>query len=315
MPRLFCDRITTRALGLCFALVPFSQPMAGEPLVVHDGVEVTKSDLETLVDVQVPESKHAFFWADEDAIRREIGNIFVVRQAAAEAKADGLDERERWVAEYFADRALLNEQVRKLFEKRLDEVDLEALAREEYLAHPERFATPEQVRVSHILVSFEDRTEAEARAKAERLLTQVRETPERFAEIARNESDDPSAGRNGGDLGFFGKGRMAKPFEEAAFSMNEPGEIVGPVKTRFGFHVIRLEAREKAGRQPFEQVKAQLVEKHRNKLRSIVKEEYIEHIRSLDGIESDQEAIRDLVKPLPNPKKLLDRGEAAPASK
>ena len=86
-----------------------------------------------------------------------------------------------------------------------------------------------EVRASHILV----KTEGEAL----NLLSQM-ETEREFSDLARAYSECPS-GKKGGDLGFFSRGQMVREFEEAAFS-SEPGQITGPVKTQFGYHLIRV---------------------------------------------------------------------------
>lgn len=94
------------------------------------------------------------------------------------------------------------------------------------------------VKASHILLSFDDGKD-EALAKANDLLKQAKGGAD-FNDLARKNSQDPSAAQNGGDLGFFGKGQMVPAFEEAAFAAN-PGDIVGPVETQFGYHVIKVE--------------------------------------------------------------------------
>lgn len=105
------------------------------------------------------------------------------------------------------------------------------------------FTHPEQVRVRHILIAAgKDSTVAEqvaARRKAEKLLAQVRQGAD-FAKLARANSDDTATRATGGDLGFFARGQMIKPFEDAAFAL-KPGESA-LVQTQFGFHVIQLEA-------------------------------------------------------------------------
>jgi peptidyl-prolyl cis-trans isomerase D len=102
---------------------------------------------------------------------------------------------------------------------------------------------PEERRASHILITAaEDAPEAAkkaAQAKAEEIAARVRKNPASFAEIAKKESQDPGSGAQGGDLGFFRRGAMVKPFEDAVFAA-KPNEILGPVKSAFGFHVIRL---------------------------------------------------------------------------
>ena len=86
-----------------------------------------------------------------------------------------------------------------------------------------------KVRASHILVKTLD--------EANKLLEETQNGAD-FAELAAKHSLCPS-GRNGGDLGFFGKGMMVKPFEDAAFSM-EVGEVSAPVETQFGWHLVKL---------------------------------------------------------------------------
>ncbi len=106
-----------------------------------------------------------------------------------------------------------------------------------------KLGQPEERRARHILIAVKpDAPEAEkkaARAKAEAIAAELRKNPGRFAEVAKKESQDPGSGAQGGDLGFFAKGAMVKPFEEAAFSAKK-GEIVGPVESEFGYHVIEV---------------------------------------------------------------------------
>lgn len=114
-----------------------------------------------------------------------------------------------------------------------------------YRDHEKDFGQPEERRASHILITSPmGAPEAErkaAKAKAEDLARQAKQSPEKFADLARQHSQDPGSAANGGDLGFFGRGAMVKPFEDAAFSMKQY-EISGPVESDFGFHVIRLTA-------------------------------------------------------------------------
>lgn len=111
--------------------------------------------------------------------------------------------------------------------------------------HKGEFGQPEERRASHILISVSadasDAEKADARAKAEQLLQQVKQNPQGFAELARQHSQDPGSAANGGDLGFFARNTMVKAFEDAIFAMS-PGDISDVVETDFGFHIIRLDA-------------------------------------------------------------------------
>lgn len=106
-----------------------------------------------------------------------------------------------------------------------------------------RLSGKEERRASHILISAPKDAPAEkrqaAKEKAAALLAQVRKAPDSFAEVARKNSDDIASAKAGGDLDFFGRGAMVKPFEEAVFSMKK-GDISDLVESDFGYHIIRL---------------------------------------------------------------------------
>ncbi|SMF43873.1 SurA N-terminal domain-containing protein [Pseudogulbenkiania subflava] len=112
-----------------------------------------------------------------------------------------------------------------------------------YNEHKADFGSEER-RVSHILLTVPPKATAEQKAKvrsaAEALLKEVRANPAKFAELAKTRSQDPGSATNGGDLGFFGRGAMVKPFEDVAFRM-QPGQISEVVETEFGFHILKLE--------------------------------------------------------------------------
>lgn len=112
-----------------------------------------------------------------------------------------------------------------------------------YEQNLQRLSGQEQRRASHILVNAaKDLPEADklkARNKAEELLAAVRKAPQSFADVARKNSDDTGSAQNGGDLDFFSRGAMVKPFEDAAFALKK-GEISDIVSSDFGFHIILL---------------------------------------------------------------------------
>jgi len=120
------------------------------------------------------------------------------------------------------------------------------------------FAEPEQRRASHILLTVGEGGSAKdkegARKLAQELLAQVRARPEDFAKLAQQYSKDPGSAAKGGDLGFFGRGMMVKPFEDAAFGL-KPGEISDIVESEFGLHIIRVTEVKGGAVAPFEQVK------------------------------------------------------------
>ncbi len=135
-----------------------------------------------------------------------------------------------------------------------------------YKDHGKELGTPEQRQAAHILIGLAaGATPAEqdaAKAKAEQVLAKVKQNPASFAELAKQNSQDTGSAVNGGDLGFFGQGRMVKPFEDAVFTM-KTGEISGLVKSEFGYHIIKLVAIKPAQTPPFESVREQITAKLR----------------------------------------------------
>ncbi len=121
-----------------------------------------------------------------------------------------------------------------------------------------QYSTPEQIRASHILLKTEGKDEASVRARAEELLKQVRAGAD-IAELARRHSEDEGSAPQGGDLDYFGRGRMVPEFEQAAFEA-PAGAIVGPVKTPFGFHVIKIVDKKPATTRSLDEVRQQITD-------------------------------------------------------
>jgi len=124
-----------------------------------------------------------------------------------------------------------------------------------------RFTAAEERQASHILINA-DKDQAAAvrqaaRAKAEALLAEARKNPAAFAELARKNSQDTGSAQQGGELGFFGRGAMVKPFEDAAFAMKQ-GDLSGPVETDYGYHVILLTGVKGGSKRPYEEVSAEI---------------------------------------------------------
>jgi peptidyl-prolyl cis-trans isomerase D len=124
-----------------------------------------------------------------------------------------------------------------------------------------RYTAPEERRASHVLIKVEKDAsaadKAKAKARAEELLAQVRKAPATFADVARKNSQDPGSAAQGGDLDFFGRGSMVKPFETAAFTLKQ-GEISDVFETDFGFHFLTVTGVKGGQKKPFEEVRAEL---------------------------------------------------------
>jgi peptidyl-prolyl cis-trans isomerase D len=129
-----------------------------------------------------------------------------------------------------------------------------------YEEHKEEFRQEEQVRARHILFKLPQQVgaeeEARVRAEAEAALQRI-QAGEDFAALAGQLSQDPVSAQQGGDLGFFKRGEMMEPFEDTAFGL-KPGTVSEPVRTDFGYHLIKVEELQVAGYQSLEAVRAEL---------------------------------------------------------
>ena len=133
--------------------------------------------------------------------------------------------------------------------------------RKYYDENKARFTTPEERRASHILIKADKSAppaeRAKAKAKAESILAQLKKSPDSFAELAKKNSDDPGSADKGGDLDFFGRGAMVKPFEDAVLAL-KPGETSGIVETDFGYHIIKLTAVRGGSVKPYDAVRGEI---------------------------------------------------------
>jgi peptidyl-prolyl cis-trans isomerase C len=231
--------------------------------------------------------------ARTEHLKQMVDTIATRRLLAAAAEAAGLDKDDRVQA------ALRRAREQALMEAMLARIDeqnaptdaaLEKYAETVYRSEPQRFRVPEQVRVAHILIRGNDEA---ASARAEALLAQLKDGAD-FAALAREHSEDPATASKGGDLGFFARGRMVAPFEDAAFALYTPGELAGPVKTQFGFHLLRLEARRAEGVRPFEEVREALVAEARTRLVQQARADYIQALKA--GVAVDDEAVAALAR-------------------
>lgn len=127
-----------------------------------------------------------------------------------------------------------------------------------YEQNLQRFSTPEERRASHILIAVNnEKTDADAKKEADEIYKQLQEDPSKFAQLAKSKSADPGSARQGGDLGFFQKGMMVPEFDNAVFS-GKKGDLVAPVKTQFGYHIIKIVDVKAAQAKPLKEVRGEI---------------------------------------------------------
>jgi peptidyl-prolyl cis-trans isomerase C len=156
-----------------------------------------------------------------------------------------------------------------------------------YAKNPDQFEQPERVHASHILIGVprgaDAAAKAQARAKAEQVLKDVKAGKD-FAALAKEHSQDPGSAPNGGDLGFFQQGQMVGPFNDAAFSL-APGMVSDLVETEFGFHIIKVAEKQAPRSIALEEVKPRLEQFLLERNRQEQTDAFVKGLRSKGKIE------------------------------
>ena len=236
------------------------------PLVRLGSGEITLADLDASA-LSIPSENRAGFFIDPERIGTHLETLVLRRALVVQALEDpalaGVELSE--VKNRLIEKKLVEEQFRRLSEA-LPTPDYEQYARELYDTNSEAFKLGEAVSVSHILIGTEQRTEAEALALANSVLLMARQGTHPFSELVAEYSDDPGKASNQGRYDQFTRGTMVKPFEQASFAMTEPGELTGPIKSPFGYHVIQFHERFSDSQQSYEQVRTTLLDQAQREL-------------------------------------------------
>ena len=246
--------------GLAALVMVMSAPVVyAAEAVLMDGGQVTITEQDMHADaLRMPLEMRERVLARPDQVAQIASNLYVRRSLAQQADAAGLASNPETKAalQIARDKVLSDALLAKIDkDNALPDAKLEGLARSNYNANPDRFKVAEQVQVRHILIASPDDA---GRAKAAQVLVDLQGGAD-FAALAKEYSADPGSAAKGGELGFFAKGAMVPEFEEAAFALKKKGELSGLVKTKFGYHILQLEARRPAGVRSFEEVRDDLI--------------------------------------------------------
>jgi len=235
--------------------------------------------------VAPPEARRTFE-KDEGKFREFVAGRLHDQRVATYARTVGLENsvEVRAVIGSFIRDTLVQAAVKDLLAReRLSLPALEKLAREHYLANRQNYLTPETARIAHILIkadveTMSDAEIAERRVRAESLLARAR-AGEDFAELARTNSEDSQTVRRGGELPKpVTKDSLVPKFADTAWALR-PGEVSEVVRTRFGFHVIRLIEVIPESARPFDEVKGAIVARLENDMLAPKREAFIDRFR------------------------------------
>ncbi|MDR2153688.1 MAG: peptidylprolyl isomerase [Burkholderiaceae bacterium] len=308
MPKFpfFPLRAALPVIALAWHLAPAAAAETSPVIVSGPAGQVTRAEVELMVDDLIAPPQRASFWSNPQAVGEFARSMYAQRALAADALKEGMDKTSRGAAylRLVRDRTLANMLLAQRSQaKQPDDKAMESYARSEYLAKPERFAEPEQVHARHILISLPKNSDAAAdeaaKTKIEALLAQLRQGAD-FEKLAKENSTDKANAQKGGDLGFFDRRRMVPEFTDAVFGLSKPGDLAGPVKTQFGYHIIELLERKPASRQKFEDVLPVLKEELKTKFDGEERRRVWEAAQAQAQV--DEDAVKALVQPsVPQP--------------
>lgn len=214
-------------------------------LAVVEGKEITQQDVYDFLNELGPQVAMQF--QSPEGIARLVDELVNQELFYLDAIENGFDEEEAFKSQL--EKVKINVLKQYAITKVLSDVSItEEEIVKYYNEHKEHFQTPESVRASHILVKEED--------EANDIINEINEGLS-FEEAAKKYSMCPSK-EAGGDLGEFTRGKMVPEFEEAAFSIEE-GKLSEPVKTQFGYHIIKVQSKKEAGISTLEEAKDQII--------------------------------------------------------
>ncbi|HIC92489.1 MAG TPA: peptidylprolyl isomerase [Syntrophaceae bacterium] len=215
----------------------------GTPLSNSQLSEIKKEVLENLIDRELlyQESQKKGIKVDKAAINEQL--MILKKRFASEAEFKNALSRmnlsEAAIKSQFKRRMAIQQLIDNQFAQKVTVSDKETKAY--YDSHPDSFKQPEQVRARHILIKVDPQADESQKAKARKKLEKIQlklQKGEDFAALAK-EFSQGSTSAQGGDVGYFSRGQVVRPFEEAAFALR-PGEVSDIVETRFGYHLIKV---------------------------------------------------------------------------
>lgn len=288
------------ALLLMLSSPLFAGASPDDVLLENSLAKLTRADYEADLE-RVPPEMRSEFASSPKRLTAMLNNLLLAKTLAAEARRDGIDrdpQLERRIAQE-ADKVLAQARLRRIEEAAGAEFDSKreemlVKAREAYAIDKDKYRVAEEVKASHILFDTSKSSPEEALARAKEVRTKLLAGAD-FATLASEISEDPTAKANGGELGWFGQGRMDPEFTKAAFALKNAGDISEPVRSRFGYHLIRLEDRRPARQLSFDEVKDRIMADLRGRYVNAQREAKIASIRNDPNMKVDQEAVDGLV--------------------
>ncbi|HEU4664809.1 MAG TPA: peptidylprolyl isomerase [Dokdonella sp.] len=259
--RFACLGLIAAATQLATPVASAAAPRADADSVIasQGGAKVTFGDVDAFAEPMPPADRSHFFDSPQ-RIQSLLMNLLLQRQLAAAARTHGLDKDPDVLASKggVTDAVLAKAEMDR-FRRELVIPDFSELAHEEFIAHPEKYATGGVFDVKQILISTGTRSDDEAKALAEKAAAEVQADSAGFDALVEKYSDDPGKARDHGLVHHADSKAYDATFHEAALALQKPGDVSPLIKTQFGYHVLKLVERTPAQPQPFEKVRDDVI--------------------------------------------------------
>lgn len=265
---------TRRSLGLCLVLgisaatashaqSNDASTSTGAPstVVAKQGTAiVTLTDIDAFA-VRIPEKERPGFFDNPQRLENLILQLLSQKQLAAEARKANLDQTPavRSQIDMATDEVLSRARMENL-KAGIKVPDFETRAKEEYVGHKDVYVVPGDLTVQHVLIATKTRDDKDAKALAETVAKEAKAHPDQFDALVEKYSDDDSKSSNKGVMKGVTNATFVASFVDASKALKNPGDISAPVKTKYGYHVIKLVSRTPDQQQTFAQVHDRIVE-------------------------------------------------------
>lgn len=271
-------------IALCF----FSANVFADVLIDKNDVSINDTNLNILLEV-APSNEQKKLIENKARFIGQIEKLYIQKVLAKQAIESGLDKDPINAARLQAvkEKALFVLQLNEV--KKSDKRDYSKLAKLQYKVNKSTFKVDERIDVAHILIASEERSPEQALEKIKDIRTELLAGAD-FSEVADRESEDYSVKRNHGELGAFTRDKIVPEFADAAFKLKK-GELSDPVKTRFGYHLIKLNKKIPAGILTFDEVKEGIIASIKAKNWETDREEFYKKLKKDNEMKIDDKAL------------------------
>ncbi len=253
-------------------------------------LKVQSQSLEVYLEMeQAPAKNLKVFLKNKPGVKKQLKNLYLIKVMAEQARQESLlkNENDKLKLQELIDKFYYGLKLRQVAGENLP--DFEPLAKVYYNTHKQDYKEEEQIDVSHIILSVNDKKESEVLARINEIRAEINNNSD-FNVLADKYSEDPSVKENHGKLGKMSRTQLVKGFSDVAFNLKK-GEISQAVKTNFGYHLIKLNQHYPAGIKSFEEVKPAIIGKIKSDFIINRRDEYFEKMINDNKMEFNEKEI------------------------